>query len=184
MRYRYGLLAVAAALLVGGYGPVQAQAFKSERGHAAFTSSVPLHTFTGTSDHLVGRIDLASGSVDFFLDLATLDTGIRKRDKDMRETLETERYPFAEFFGTLAGFDAASSAPQPVRVQGTFTLHGVSREVEIEGTLQRTSDGLKVEAAWPVNLEDYDIVPPRLLIVKVDPVQQVRIEALLAPENR
>ncbi len=164
--------------------PLQAQVYMTEGGRAEFTSSVPLHTFTGTSDRLAGRIDLAEGTVDFYLDLETLDTGIGKRDKDMRETLETDQFPFAEFFGTLATpFDPASRAAQSVRVQGTFKLHGVEREVEIEGTLQQTADGLRVEAAWDINLDDYDIVPPRLLIVKVDEVQAIRIEATLSPEN-
>lgn len=164
--------------------PTRAQSFVTEAGRAEFTSSVPLHTFTGTSDQLVGRIDLATGTVDFYLDLETLDTGIGKRDKDMRETLETGRFPFAEFFGTLTTpFDPSSRGPQPVRVQGTFKLHGVEREVEIEGTLQQTADGLTVEAAWNINLDDYGIVPPRLLVIKVDEVQAIRIEALLSPEN-
>ena len=163
--------------------PAAAQdAFMTKAGHAEFTSRVPLHTFTGTSDHLVGKINLADSTVDFYLDLATLETGIGKRDKDMRETLEVDEYPFAEFFGTLVSpFDPTRRAPQPATVRGEFTLHGVSRTVTIDGTLQRTADGLKVEAAWEINLNDYNIEPPSLLIVRVDEVQKVRIDALLTP---
>lgn len=165
--------------------PVAAQAqdvFMTKSGHAEFTSSVPLHTFTGESDHLVGRIDLSDSTVDFYLDLATLETGIGKRDKDMRETLEVDEYPFAEFFGTLvSSFDPSSREPQPATVRGEFTLHGVTRTVEIDGTLQRTDEGLRVEAEWEINIEDYDLEPPGLLIVRVDEVQDVRIEAVLEP---
>ncbi len=160
----------------------RAQAYMTESGHAEFTSSVPLHTFTGTSDRLVGKIDLADSTVDFYLDLETLETGIGKRDKDMRTTLETDTYPFAEFFGTLVTpFDPDRRGPQPATVRGEFTLHGVTRSVEIDGTLETTDDGLQVEAAWDINIEDYDIEPPGLLIVRVDEVQRVRIEALLEP---
>ena len=161
-----------------------AQAFRTESGRAEFTSSVPLHTFTGTSDRLVGRVDVRSGIVDFYLDLETLDTGIGKRDKDMRRTLETDRYPFASFYGSLvAPLDSTSRAEQPVRVRGTFSVHGVEREVEVDGTIARTSDGLRVRAAWALRLDDYDIKPPSLLLIRVDQVQQIRIEALLTPEN-
>ena len=182
-RPRLSRLAALAVLAFGlAAAPVYAQAFKTETGHAEFTSSVPLHTFTGTSDHLVGLIDLDESTVDFYIDLTTLETGIGKRDKDMRETLETDEYPFAEFFGKLVSeFDPSSSAPQPATVRGDFTIHGVTREVEITGTLQKTDGGLKVEAGWELNLEDYDIEPPSLLIVKVDEVQKIRIEALLKP---
>jgi len=164
--------------------PVSGQAFRTESGTAQFTSSVPLHTFTGTSDRLAGRIDLAEGVVDFYLDLETLDTGIGKRDKDMRKTLETDRWPFASFYGTLAPpLDSTSTAAQAVRVSGTFSIHGVEREIEVEGTIRRSQDGLHVQAAWSLDLDDYDITPPRLLIVKVDEIQRIRIEALLTPET-
>ena len=154
----------------------------TKTGHAEFTSSVPLHTFTGTSEHLTGKISLPDSTVDFYLDLTTLETGISKRDKDMRETLETGDHPFAEFFGTLVTpFDPERNGPQPATVRGEFTLHGVTRTVTIDGTLRMTDDGLKVEAAWELNLDDYNIEPPSLLIVRVDEVQKIRIEAVLEP---
>lgn len=162
--------------------PATAQVFMTEAGYAEFTSSLPAITFTGESDHLVGRIDLAENVVDFYLDLTTLETGIGKRDKDMRETLETEEYPFAEFYGSLeTPIDIDRHEAQPVTVAGEFTVHGVTRQVRIDGSITPSEDGLRVEAEWQLDLNDYDIEPPSLLIIKVDEVQQIRIDALLSP---
>ncbi|MDX1639793.1 MAG: YceI family protein [Balneolaceae bacterium] len=159
-----------------------AQAYKTDSGHAEFQSEVPLHTFTGTSDHLVGLINLAESTVDFYLDLNTLDTGISKRDKDMKRTLETDKYPFAEFFGKLTSdFDTTSTQPQQVTVRGDFSIHGVTREVEISGTLQKTDRGLLVRAQWILDLSDYDIEPPGILFYRVEEEQDVEIEATLTP---
>lgn len=183
MSYRFPVGFLLALLLMGwsGVAPTQ-EVFMTETGYAEFTSSVPLHSFTGESDHLVGKIDLTDSTVDFYLDLTTLETGIGKRDRDMRQTLETDEYPFAEFFGELvSSFDPNSEAEQPARVRGEFTIHGVTREIEIEGTLQKTDEGLRVEAEWTLELDDYDIEAPRLLIVRVDETQEIRIEALLEP---
>lgn len=184
MQYRFVLCLTLAFVLLGAPSFALAQTYMTESGHAEFSSDVPLHTFTGTSDHLVGQINLDEATVDFYLDLETLRTGIGKRDRDMRETLETKEHPFAEFFGKLiSSFDPGNSAAQPVRVQGEFTVHGVTRNVEIEGTLQPVSEGLKVEAAWQLNLNDYDIEPPSLLIMRVREIVDVRIEAMLPPTN-
>lgn len=162
----------------------RAQVYKSETGHAEFESSVPLHSFVGSSDHLVGKINLQSSVVDFYLDLTTLDTGNNKRDKDMRETLETDQYPFAEFYGKIvSGFDSSATQPQQVTVQGTFKIHGVEQQLETEGTLQQTSDGLKVEAAWTLNLTDYHIKPPGILFYRVDEEIDIQINTLLKPVN-
>ena len=160
--------------------PVCAQTFSTQNGTAEFTSRVPLHTFTGTSNHLTGEINLETNGVDFFLDLETLRTGNSRRDRDMRETLKTDRFPFAEFTGRLtSSFDMDSSARQRARVQGTFTIHGVSRPLTVNGTLQKTSQGIRLRAAWELRLGDYDIEPPRLLIIRVDEVQAIEINALL-----
>lgn len=160
----------------------QAQTFQTERGHAEFRSEVPLHSFTGTSENLVGQIDLMDHTVDFYIDLNTLKTGIGKRDKDMKKTLDTDQYPFAEFFGQLVTpFDTNSDAVQPAIVRGAFKIHGITKQVEITGSLQKTADGIRVQAAWELDLDDYDIEPPSLLIVKVNPVQDIQIDALLSP---
>jgi polyisoprenoid-binding protein YceI len=159
-----------------------AQEYMTDSGTAIFHSEVPLHSFTGSSDFLTGLINLEDGTVDFYLDLTTLDTGIQKRDRDMKETLETGKFPFAEFFGSLStDFNPDDTSEQPVKVKGDFKIHGVSREVTIDGTLQMKPEGLMVTANWVLELEDYDIVPPSLLFVKVDQEQKIEIEALLKP---
>lgn len=159
-----------------------AQSFYAENGDVVFLSKVPLHDFEGTSKNLVGLINLEENVLDFYLDLETLDTGNGKRDKDMKLTLETEDYPFAEFYGTLSSsFDVNNPEPQIATAKGDFKIHGESQEVEIEGTLQMTDEGLLLKASWILNLEDYKIKPPRLLIVKVDENQEIDIEILLTP---
>jgi len=161
-----------------------AQTFRTENGYAQFTSKVPLHSFTGESDDLVARIALADSTVDFYIDLTTFKTGIGKRDKDMRKTLETDDYPFAEFFGKLTtAFDPLIETDQTAIVRGDFSIHGVTRSVEISGTLRMAGDELLLSANWELDLEDYDIVPPRLLIIKVDAVQKIRIELVLRPKS-
>lgn len=158
------------------------QAYYTESGTAIFHSEVPLHTFSGTSNYLTGKIDLDTKIVDFYLDLTTLDTGIAKRDRDMRETLETDQFPFAEFYGKMISpFDPNLQTPQDVTVQGAFKIHGVSKDTTYKGTLTMTDDGLLLEASWVLLLKDYDIVPPSLLFVKVDQEQKIEINAMLKP---
>jgi len=160
----------------------ETRSWMTQTGTVEFTSSVPFHSFTGTSELLTGVINLADSTVDFFVDLSTLRTGIGKRDKDMRLTLNVKEYPFAEFYGKLiTAFDKSISDGQDAMVEGVFTLHGVKKNVQLTGVLQMVGDQLVLDAGWDLNLKDYDIVPPKLLIVKVDEVQQIRISATLDP---
>lgn len=156
----------------------------TKKGHAEFDSSVPLHSFTGKSDHLVGKINLDDSTVDFYLDVNTLETGISKRDKDMLETLEAEKYPFAEFFGKLtSSFDPDIKEPQEVTAEGKFTVHGETQKITVTGTLKKVSGGLQLKASWSINMEDYDIKPPGILFYRVSENIDIRIDALLKPTN-
>ena len=163
------------ALIVPTLAQAQDEVFKTDTGHVEFESSVPLHSFTGTSNHLVGKISLADSTVDFYVDLNTLKTGI--------DTLEADKYPFAEFFGKLTtDFKPESEKIQEVAVEGEFSVHGVSRQVRIEGHMHRTSRGLKVKASWTINMKDYNIKPPGILFYRVSEKIPVTITATLPPK--
>jgi polyisoprenoid-binding protein YceI len=170
-------------LLLTTAGSASGQAFAHDAGHVEFLSNVPLHSFTGVSDNLVGRIDLDGNTVDFYVDLNTLDTGNGKRDRDMRKTLDTAKYPFAEFFGAFSTPpDPQRAGAQEVEVSGRFTIHGVTRTIRVPGTATFGPQGLRIQAAWILRLEEYNIEPPSLLIIKVDDEQEISLDILLKPE--
>jgi polyisoprenoid-binding protein YceI len=159
--------------------------YYTESGKAEFTSRVPLHTFTGESEHLTGLVDPKNNEVDFYLDLSTIKSGIGRRDRDIYRTLDIEQYPFAEFTGTItSGIDWNSSELQRVAVSGTFTLHGISQNVEIEGSIRREGEALRVQAEWEINLHDYNIEPPGILFYRVNEIQEVRMNAYLDARPR
>ncbi|HEX6982243.1 MAG TPA: YceI family protein [Balneolaceae bacterium] len=154
----------------------------TKSGHVEFDSTVPLHSFTGTSDRLVGKINLSDSTVDFYIDIHTLKTGIGMRDEDMLETMEAEKYPFAEFYGKLiTDFNPELEEPQEVTVKGDMTVHGVTNPVEITGTLQKTDEGLQVKADWTLNMKDYSIKPPGILFYRVSEKIDVSISATMPP---
>lgn len=158
------------------------QSYMTKSGHVEFDSSVPLHSFTGKSDNLVGKVSLADSTVDFYVDVNTLKTGIGKRDNDMLSTLEAKKYPFAEFFGKLRSqVNLNENQSKKVTVEGRFTVHGVSQEVSIDGTLQKTDEGLKIEASWTLNMKDYNIKPPGILFYRVSEKIDISISATLPP---
>jgi polyisoprenoid-binding protein YceI len=158
-----------------------AQEYIAKDGYVKFVSRAPFLEFTGESDKLAGLINLEEARVDFFVDLNTMDTGIGKRNSDMRNTyLETNKYPFAEFTGNLVTpFDPDKMQSQPATVEGTFSIHGVDREIKVNGTLEPHSNGIKLEADWIIRLEDYDIERPGIVFYELAEEQNIHISILL-----
>jgi polyisoprenoid-binding protein YceI len=181
MRY-LSILLLGVVLLVSH--TAVAQRFNTASGSVVFLSKAPLNSFEGVSDKLKGLVDLDKNLIDFYLDLNTLDTGIKLRDKHMRDNyLETKKYPFAEFTGQIMAYTSENSPDfsqaTPVKVKGTFKLHGVSKELEISGTLQKQADVLVLNASFNVLLSDYKIKKPSLVGYELADEQIVSIKATL-----
>jgi len=180
MKVLRGLLLLAGWLLSSvGF----CQEFFTDDGKVAFTSDAPLREFTGTSDKLHGLIDFDKNLLDFYVDLNTLDTGVKLRDKHMRDNyLETKKYPFGEFTGNLADEttwqNLSENKPSPVVAVGMFTIHGVTKSVNIEGTLTKVGSKLQLEATFDVLLSDYNIEKPSLLGYELAEEQHVQVTAL------
>lgn len=158
-----------------------AQSFVAEDGYVEFVSTAPLLEFKGKSDHLTGMIDFDENLVDFYVDLTTIDTGVNLRNNHMRDSyLETDEFPFAEFTGSLNQmYDFEQAGKQEVIASGVFKIHGVEQEREIQGTLEQTNQGMKLEASWVVKLEDHDIRKPRVVFYELADEQTVNISILL-----
>lgn len=143
----------------------------------AFTSKVVALTFTGTTDKIDGFIYwegdslfAAATQLHFEVDIASFDTGIGKRDRDMRQVLDADKWPKAVYKGKIAAHTAVDStvAAYRVKTKGILSLHGVERAVEVPGTVVVEEGYSKVEAAFTIKLADYHIEAPSLVaFVKV-----------------
>ncbi|CAD6523342.1 Protein YceI [Paraburkholderia hiiakae] len=108
----------------------------------------PMHTYPSfEADHFGGvsvwrgkftkssgtvTLDRAAktGTVDVTIDASSIDTGNSQLDKHVSsgEFLDTAKYPTATYKGTSIRFDG----DKPVEVIGTFTLHGVTKPLNLK----------------------------------------------------
>lgn len=192
---RSGLFVLAAFLISARAGAAEFVVKAGAPNKVVFVSKAATETFDGKTDRIQGRIGCdPAGAIDTVtvnleVDMASLDTGIGKRNSHMRENhLETDKYPKAIFAGaSVLGPEGAALAPgKPVafECEGDFTLHGVTKRlrVTVEVTL-RDARTLAFKTSFKVPLADYRIERPKFLFLKLGEVQDVTIEgvAVAAP---
>ena len=94
-------------------------------------------SFSGATDQIDGFIywegdslSVEKSQLHFEVDLAGFDSGIGKRDRDMREVLGTDKWPKAVYKGEITELAAVDSTVTAFRVEtrGTLSLHGVERQ--------------------------------------------------------
>lgn len=158
--------------------------YETKNGYAEFYCEAigTVGIFTGASNSLESHIDFQDNSITLSLELKTLNTGIEQRDALVYKTLNTDRHPTAIFKGSFEiPFDHYSKEKQYTKASGQFTMHGMARNLEFEGYLQNSGEGISLKAEWILNLEDFGITPPRIFNVLIDGEQQISIEALMNP---
>lgn len=75
-----------------------------------------------------------------------------------------------------------ANQPQTVTAAGKLTIHGVTQEVEIPGTISRTAQNLIAKATFMIKLADYNIKIPQLLWQKIAEQVEVTVEFTYKPQ--
>ncbi len=147
------------------------QVDKQSKNLVKFTSEVVVLTFDGVTDKIDGFIYWEGEKafpentrMRFEVDLNSIETGIGKRDRDMRDVLETGKWPFTSFEGTLSGVQPVDSSLSAYNAtaKGKIFIHGVEREIEAPGTITMEQGKMHVIADFMVRLKDFNIAAPSL----------------------
>ena len=169
----------------------------SKDTYVEFVSDAPLEKIVGKTRTATGFVELnpqANGDgarAEIHVDLATLDTGVKLRDRHMRDNhLETDLYPEAVFsLSSLKLPDGGLTANERtlVTVKGKMKLHGKEREISPEVYLTLTDSmgepALRIESNFVILLEDYEIERPQFLLMKLSREQQVHVDILAKPSQ-
>jgi hypothetical protein len=82
--------------------------------------------------------------------------------------LESERFPTTKFAGKIKeDVDLSKPGTYPVTAEGNLTSHGVTKPVQVKGTIVATATALQVNFSFQVRTADYQIDVPTLVFDKI-----------------
>ena len=146
---------------------------KSENNLVKFISSTALLDFEGITDNIDGYIYWKGeelfgleNEIYFEVDLNSVETGIGKRDRDMREdVLETDKWPKTSYRGEIKKVEKADgkSGEYKISALGKMFLHGHNKIIPVDAIINISNDEMTVNCNFSVMLEDYEIEAPSLL---------------------
>lgn len=130
-------------------------------GSLSFDGHATAGDFTGTTTTVSGQL---SGATDVTgvrgwveAPVRSLKTGDGKRDRDLNKSMESEKYPVLRFDLVKVARTGGAGDNIGVILHGALRIHGVSRDVELPGTLQFRGQNVRVRSDFPLNLKDYRI---------------------------
>ena len=128
---------------------------------------VGANTAVGRTPNVTGSMTLSGAVIDNVLitaDLTTLKSSDSNRDGQLRrQAINTDQFPTA-IFKTIQPVDLgtlpADGTTVTVTAKGAFTLHGVTRTVEISLQAVRQGGIIAVTGTLPVTFADYGFQGP------------------------
>jgi polyisoprenoid-binding protein YceI len=163
---RWALNIFALTLLLGrpvvvaqSRGPIPAGHLTS--GTLSFDGHATAGDFVGktttVSAQLTGAPDVTGVRGWVEAPVATLTTGNGKRDKDLNKSMESDKFPVLRFELARVSRTGGTGDSVAVILHGALAIHGVTRQVDLPGTVQFAGSTARVRTDFPLNLKDYRI---------------------------
>lgn len=162
-----------------------------DRSHVWIDARSSVHPIHSSTDGLEGTIELDMDP-DGHVDLATkpvatlslavtrLSSGNRMEDRELHKRIDAKRFPTIE--GVLDEMERSDDSGG-YRVSGDVTFRGVSRHHEDQMTVASVDDHtIQLAGTSRFDIRDFGMEPPRILILKVEPEVDVRVEILAQKE--
>ena len=135
-------------------------------------------TTTVTGEMIGGPLSAVKGHVEG--QVATLVTGNNRRDRDLRKSMETDKYPTMRF--DLESVSGPTDSADAV-LHGRLTIHGVTKDVSLPAKLGHDGTSTRVQTSFPLNLKEYQIggLSKFLGVFKMDEDIVVHVDVTFGP---
>ena len=150
--------------------------FADNKNQATFFSTTPFEDITGLTNDVKGSVafnvsDLKTLKGKLTVPVSSIKTGIEMRDGHLQSAgwLNAESYPEISFeIKKVSNVKSVADNKLTAKVSGSFTLHGVTKEVLADATLtyldeseqtkmRAPGDLLGVQTKFNVKLSDYGV---------------------------
>jgi polyisoprenoid-binding protein YceI len=151
-----------------------------------------VHPIQSSTTGLEGEVDLEvgdDGRVRFgsppaghlSLAVSRLSSGNRLEDRELQKRIDARRYPTIS--GVLHEVQAIGDDGR-FQVSGDVTFRGVTRRYQSEMTLAPTGgDTVTLAGKSRFDVRDFGLEPPRILMLRVEPEVDVRVEIVAEREG-
>lgn len=162
-----------------------AQKYICKNGSTTFFSETPVENIEAKSSESSSAYDTKTGDVVIIIPIKSFQFEQSLMQEHFNENyLESDKYPKAFFKGKIteaASIDYSKDGTYKVNAQGKLTIHNVTKDVKIPGTISIKNGKINMDSKFTVRCADYAIKIPKLVMVKIAEEIQVTIANSYSP---
>jgi hypothetical protein len=151
------------------------QKYISNDGEITFFSYAPIEDIKAVNKKVSAVYNSADDNIVFQLNINDFNFRKKLMQTHFNENyLESDLYPQSTFIGKVIVLEGDKA-----KVKGMLTIHGVTKEIEADGTLLKNNESVKILSEFKVKLEDYNISIPTIVMYKIAEEILINIEIVL-----
>ena len=158
-----------------------AQTFMTRTGKISFSATGSPEKIEAINNEVANILDAKTGSIIFQVPVKSFKFERELMQEHFNENyMESDKYPKSEFRGTITNLAAVSftkDGTYNLTVTGNLTVHGVTKEINVPGTISVKGTAIKVAAKFSVKLLDYNIAIPSVVADKIGKEAKINLES-------
>lgn len=165
--------------------PAFSQRFFTRDAKVHFFSNTPMEKIEAVNKSGTAVLDTKTGRMEwkvlikgFLFEKATMQEHFNEN------YLESSKFPSATFKGeltNLAEINFAKDGTYPAKAKGKMNIHGVERDVTVNGKITVAGNSLRLLSDFNVACADYNIAIPAVVRDNIAKEIKIDVDAALAP---
>lgn len=147
--------------------------YLTKNGKITFFSSATIENISAENNQVLSIVDASNGKMAISILMKSFQFEKALMQEHFNENyVESDKFPKATFKGEILNFSAIKDSTRVI-VKGMLTVHGVSKEISIESTINKVENAILMNGEFFINLSDFDIKIPS--IVKRNIAKKIKV---------
>jgi polyisoprenoid-binding protein YceI len=179
-------LLLTSCLLVAGTSVVFAQAAMTRTGKITFNATAPKspEKIEAVNNEVATVLDETKGDLRFQVLVKSFKFERELMQEHFNENyMESDKFPKSEFKGAitnLSDVNFGKDGTYNANVSGKLTIHGVTNDVTVPGTIAVQGNSATLKAKFTIKLKDYGIDVPSVVADKISKEATITLESIVA----
>lgn len=162
-----------------------AQTYITRNGRVTFFSKAPVENIEANNNEVTSILETRKGEFVFSALIKSFKFQKALMEEHFNENyMESNTFPKAIFKGTitdLSKINFSNDGTYPVTVKGDLTIHGVTKNVEVPGTIIVSQGKISASSKFNVKVKDYNIKIPNTVINNVSETINLTVDCKYEP---
>jgi hypothetical protein len=175
-------------------GVVEAQIYTAKSTTITFFSAAPLENIEAMNRGAVIVLNSSTSDIQIKVTIQNFKFKNSLMEEHFNENyMETEKkvdvngtpgFPnrYAEFRGKInESVDYGKDGENPVTITGKMTIHGVTKDVTLNGTLAKKGEEIAIASKFKIKVADYNIKVPSMYVKNIAEEVDVTLNSIMEP---